>query len=150
MNCYYHPGREIVGKCRNCGRLICDECKLDRGGKTYCILCADAPARRTAAPENLSWFERHLNWSVVLGLLAGCLAFFVVLMIGISDPHISSWGGMMEDVYATGAVIYLGIVTGAWVWALRKKNRSLGWLPLGLFVPFGWVVFMLLEDRSRK
>ena len=147
MNCYYHPEREIVGKCKNCGRLICDECKVDLGEKIYCILCADAPGRRTAVPENLSWFERHLNWSVVLGWLAGCLAFFVVLMIGFSDPYISH-GHMMENVYTTGAVIYLGIVAGVWVWALRKKKQSLGWLPLGLFVPFGWVVFVLLENRS--
>ena len=153
MNCYYHPNREIVGKCKNCGRLICDECRVPRGGKTYCILCADAPAARTTAHENLSWFEKHLNWAVALGWLAASTVFFLMLMIGLSNirPSLSSsfYKELRETVYGASTVIYLGIITGAWVWALKKKHRSLWWLLLGIFVPFGWVVLMLLENRSE-
>ncbi|NHI94041.1 MAG: zinc-ribbon domain-containing protein [Candidatus Lokiarchaeota archaeon] len=27
VNCYYHPDREAINKCENCGKLLCVECK---------------------------------------------------------------------------------------------------------------------------
>jgi hypothetical protein len=41
MQCAYHPDREPVGACVECGRLICVECKSLLGGKIYCTPCAD-------------------------------------------------------------------------------------------------------------
>ncbi|MGA2159812.1 MAG: hypothetical protein ABSG90_11420 [Dehalococcoidia bacterium] len=41
MQCAYHPDREPVGACVECGRLICDECKTALKGKFYCPACAD-------------------------------------------------------------------------------------------------------------
>jgi hypothetical protein len=41
MQCAYHPGREPVGACVACGKLICVECKATLGGKYYCTPCAD-------------------------------------------------------------------------------------------------------------
>ena len=41
MQCAYHPEREPVGACVECGRLICVECKALLGGKMYCTPCAD-------------------------------------------------------------------------------------------------------------
>jgi len=35
MKCAYHPEREAVGACVDCGRLVCDECKTLLGGKIY-------------------------------------------------------------------------------------------------------------------
>lgn len=41
MQCAYHPDREPVGACVECGRLICIECKTTLRGKYYCQNCAD-------------------------------------------------------------------------------------------------------------
>lgn len=41
MKCAYHPEREAVGACVNCGKLVCDECKAVLSGKSYCNSCAN-------------------------------------------------------------------------------------------------------------
>ena len=41
MKCAYHPERDAVGACINCGKLVCDECKAVLGGKIYCNSCAN-------------------------------------------------------------------------------------------------------------
>ncbi len=48
------------------------------------------------------------------------------------------------------SIVY--IIAALWLfgidgWVLRKKNRSL-WNLLWLIVPFGWIVFLCLENRS--
>lgn len=39
MECAYHPGREPIGTCVNCGRLICPECEVIINNKKYCKQC---------------------------------------------------------------------------------------------------------------
>ena len=64
----------------------------------------------------------------------------------------------MIDPYTSDEVLEtLGYLAGiaaslAWLlptngWILRKKARSLWWV-LILFVPFGWIVFLSLENRK--
>lgn len=142
MNCYYHPDKEAVIKCTNCGRSICDECKVHRYWKTYCKSCADTLAGEDIASRNLSWFERHLDGTIALGWVTCFIVVFAVRMIVSSNVSYGVWIGL-------SAIISAAILIPVWVWALRKKNRSLWWLLLGVFVPFGWVVFIVLEDRSR-
>jgi hypothetical protein len=148
VNCYYHPDKEPVGSCVNCGRLICAECKVLLGGKIYCNPCADALVTKSDVSRNLSWFERHLNWTMVLGMLGAYFAVFIVtLVIILYDPY--AYYVSDNVLYVIDLVINLAIQAPVFGWALRKKNRSLWWLPLGLFVPFGWIVLLCLENRSE-
>ena len=41
MKCIYHPDREAVGACVNCGRMVCEECKTVLVDKIYCPSCAN-------------------------------------------------------------------------------------------------------------
>lgn len=41
MECAYHPGKEPVGVCVNCGNFICAECKTAISGRIYCNPCAE-------------------------------------------------------------------------------------------------------------
>jgi hypothetical protein len=38
MKCAYHPDRDAVGACVNCGKLVCSECRTILGEKIYCGL----------------------------------------------------------------------------------------------------------------
>lgn len=145
MNRSYHPGREPVGGCVSCGRLICSECKVILGGKVYCNPCADALLTETAVSKNLSWFERHLNWTMVLAFPAAFIVCFTAgVIIGAIDPYVS-YAAIQTMGFILSSVVFALI----WGWALRKKNRSLWWLLLGLFVPFGFIVLLCLENRRQ-
>jgi len=91
-----------------------------------------------------SWFERHLNWTMVLAWVGAYVVNFIIgFMIALSNPYIS-----YGELFGIGLIIASAILAPVWGWTLRKKNRSLWWLPLGLFVPFGFVVLMCLENKS--
>ena len=40
-DCNYHPGRDAVGACVLCGKMVCLECRTQLGGKIYCQPCAE-------------------------------------------------------------------------------------------------------------
>ena len=80
----------------------------------------------------MNWFQRHLNWTYVLGWLLTlvlCLILgFVMVMIdpNISDDDLEVMGNLV------GGVIML-VVSG---WVIIQKGRSLWWLLLsGCFSP---------------
>lgn len=41
MKCDKHPEKEAIAVCVNCGKGICEGCRLHLGGKNYCQECAD-------------------------------------------------------------------------------------------------------------
>ena len=91
----------------------------------------------------MNWFGRHLSWVAVLSWVALYpLGFITGLAITSINPYIST-ATYYFLVYIVSAAWLFGI--GGWV--LRKKNRSL-WNLLWLPVPFGWVVFLCLENRT--
>jgi hypothetical protein len=65
MRCTFHPDREAIGACTNCGRPLCDECKEVVDGRFYCSSCAPGVVAEIvlepAESSNLGWFGRHLN-----------------------------------------------------------------------------------------
>ncbi len=136
--------------CHNCGKpdvagmKFCPQCGQGlmtsglQGGQSY------ASEQRESSRET-SWFRRHLNWTMVLVFLGAILINFVAGLIVISvNPFVH-----YSDLEALGFVIGLAILIPGWGWALKKKNRSLWWLLLGLFVPFGFIVLLCLGNKSR-
>lgn len=92
----------------------------------------------------MNWFKRHLNWTVILAVVASALVAFVIgLFLVLTDPYITD-----EALEGWGYLIGLVVVLPVAGWALKKKNRRLWWL-LVLFVPFGWIVFLCLGNRSE-
>jgi hypothetical protein len=41
VTCAYHKRVDAVGACVNCGKLVCDECKVTIKGKIYCNPCVE-------------------------------------------------------------------------------------------------------------
>lgn len=76
-----------------------------------------------------SWFERHLNWTVILVVVISDLLWIFT--------------GSLFALYL--AVIASSIAVG---WALKRKCRRLWWL-LIFFAPCGWIAFLCIENRSE-
>jgi len=99
----------------------------------------------------MNWFQRHLNWIWVLTVVAFYpLDFALGLLIGLvlysTDPYMAyeTVEGIAVAIAVIVNLVILFLVSG---WVLRQKSRSLWWL-LILFVPFGGIVFLCLENRS--
>ena len=74
-----------------------------------------------------NWFQRHINWTVIL----------VVLL-----------GAVLANVEPTGvgAIIGIGSYIAVCAWALKQKNRSLGWFLL-IFTVVGLIIILLLKNK---
>lgn len=142
MSCVFHPSREPVGACVKCGRLLCEECKEVRNGRIYCSSCALGVAEETAAeaagPSNLSWFRRHLNLTMIMAYILAVPALLIGAATGSDDALVV----MVFIAFAAIAIV--------WGWALRRKNRSLWWILLFLWLQiFGLLIFFYLENRNQ-
>ena len=92
-----------------------------------------------APPKERSWFERHLNWTMVLTWAGSYLISFIVGFLGVLiDPYISD-----DTIIAVAAIISLIVTIAVGRWVLRKKNRSLAWL----LICWTWF-FLLIENHS--
>jgi len=104
------------------------------------------------------WFERHLNWSIVLSWIVAALFWVIfggslgwhsdsatVIEVG---PIVSSdaFGGWAVVIGLVGVPTIILLVSG---WALRKKNRSLLHLLWYLLTWIGAIVILFLSNKSE-
>ncbi len=178
-------------KCPSCGYE-------NREDARYCNLCqtsfikaepeppglAPPPLlKRETVPEgeagDLSWFQRHLNWTWVLPQLF--LFLFGIVYLETSSSHLyrAIWRSSESEFVSTAASLtifwYVWTVMmwaaefGIGAWVLKKKKRSLWWLAI-FFIPTPitlllaewsvWpsliayvlvvVVFLFLDDASQS
>jgi tetratricopeptide (TPR) repeat protein len=80
-----------------------------------------------------NWFERHLNWTMVLAWLGPNL---VAILVVTFPEELASLGTFDLIVF-----LVLSISVGQWV--LKKKNRSMWWL---LISPT--IFFLLIDNKS--
>lgn len=107
-----------------------------------------------ATGEN--WFQRHLNWTWVFAQWAVGLILYIVVTVFVTSlvvsgpnfPSEASFFASISVIQMIVLVLQLIAVFGVGAWVLRRKDRSLGWL-LIILVPFGWIVFLCLENRSE-
>ncbi|MFC2019838.1 hypothetical protein ACFLU4_07850 [Chloroflexota bacterium] len=85
----------------------------------------DKPDKATR--NRLRWFERHLNWSVILVWLAW---YAISALFGF-------WAWL----------IGIAVVVPLAAWALDKKKRSM-WFLILFIVPFGLIIFLCIGNRS--
>jgi len=134
---------ELVKYCPNCGKAgiegmkFCPQC--GQGLTSFDLEEKQRSVQKPEAPlKEMNWFERHLNWTMVLAWAGSYLIVFIVwLLVILADPYISddALGGISVIVS-----LIVSIAVGQWV--LRKKNRSLAWLLIC------WTWFFLLIDNQ--
>jgi len=130
--------------CPNCG-------KAEVEGMKFCPQCGqrltgfdlEEKQRYVHQPEvplkKRNWFERHLNWTMVLAWLSTYpITFIVAFLVILANPYISDDAFLIILVIANLTVI---VAIGRWV--LRKKNRSMWWL---LISPS--IFFLFIENKS--
>ena len=122
----------VEGKkfCPQCGRKLVSPNLQD---KQRLITKPDAPVKE------MNWFEKHLNWTMVLAWLSTyVLSFILASLMVLIDPYIPDGAFFFIIVIAD-----LAVVIGVGQWVLRKKNRSLAWL----LISWTWF-FLLVENHS--
>ena len=124
---------------------------------------------RTGGTRSTSWFGRHLNLTMGLGLVVyfvlganmlagpylawfGATPYFPLMLNSVGATLLFVWlpTGQMGDQFANVSnivIVGLPVVATMW-WALGQRGRSRAWL-LCLLSPFGWVIPLLLKDQNR-
>ena len=99
-----------------------------------------------------NWFQQHLNWTFILSLalfygLTYGSSFITGFLMVINDPYVSydslGTAGILVNV-VLGLLFLLPISA----WILDQKGRSF-WFLLVLFIPFGLVIFLCIENRRN-
>ena len=86
----------------------------------------------------MNWFQRHLNWSVVLAAIVLNILFYVFFDVVMYLEGTSFLIAFILDALIMSIVV---------VWMLRQKNRRLWWLLLWWFVPLGSVFVLRLSNK---
>ena len=99
-----------------------------------------------------NWFQRHLNWTLVISLasfniIAVIVGFTLGLISEIIAPSVSD--ETIEGYsYALSFIISLTFIVPVGLWILERKGRSL-WHILWLYIPIGLIIFFLLENEKK-
>ncbi len=84
----------------------------------------------------MRWFQRHLNWAYLFGLLILCALFAILAQV--SSREIG------------GIIAFAGIILLT-IWVLKQKHRSWVYVFV-LLIPIpviGWAIIMGLENWSE-
>jgi len=130
-DCSYHPGKDAVGACVSCGKMVCVACKTELQDKVYCPACAnklfvrreDIPV--AAAPADTAPSVKPVSGAwwllVILPLLFGGWCWIGGIIAWAvnkdKDPKKAKsmliWGIVLSVIYLVLAIIFIAlIVTG--------------------------------------
>lgn len=153
MQCAYHPDREPVGACVECGRLICVECKTALRGKFYCQTCADkvfvhrseeAAKPATAAPH-----------AAVAAASTGSAQQPIsnAVNTGTTSPSSTEIAGVNNSGQGSAAALpdrlggwSWGAFTFSWIWGIFNST----WIAFLVFIPVLNVVWCFVLGAKGK
>ncbi len=83
----------------------------------------------------MNWFQRHLNWTYILGVVVFLVLCFIMgLILGTIDPYVAD-----ETLDVVVYLILFIIMFPMSIWVLKRKNRSLWWLLLASWFSPLWL-----------
>lgn len=130
--------------CPNCGKAgvegmkFCPQCGQRLTG--FNLEEKQRYVQKPKAPlEEKNWFERHLNWTMVLAWVGTwVLTYLVWFFMAVTNP-----GLFVDFATAIGLIIFFAASISVGWWVLKKKNRSLAWL----LICWTWF-FLLIDNKS--
>jgi hypothetical protein len=133
MECAYHPDREAIWMCDDCGKCICKDCALASAGKIYCPQCF--PLHSMAGPADGDTAKVIKGARKQKSRLA---AVFLILLSALTYlPLLLTWDG--ESSYFM-ALLAVAIVSFFFQASLAVKR--IGWAWWGSAI--SWVVDILI------
>lgn len=161
MVCAYHPDREAVGACVNCGQLICEECKTVLAEKIYCNPCANKLFTSRASADAGGAMTSTLDTGNTSG--QGSLAVIPTEIKGWSwggfclnwiwSVGNSVWIGLLSLIPYAGFIMYiiLGVKGNEWAWRYKKwdsvehfKRTQSTWAKWGIGLWVAGIVFIII------
>lgn len=120
-DCSYHPGKDAVGACINCGKMVCVACRTELQDKVYCQPCANkifvnksdtqvpGAVVTTATPVSGAWWLLPIFFTWLGGLIAWAVT-------KARDPKKAKsmliWGIVLTFIYGILATIAMVILFG--------------------------------------
>lgn len=97
----------------------------------------------------MNWFEKHLNWTFVLALLAVYPVALIGFIFGLLFLDESTSYSTIEGLsYVISFFIFVALLILAG-WVITRKRRNMLWILL-LFIPLGIIPFLMLENMSES
>lgn len=166
MKCVHHPEIDSTAFCAQCGRALCDQCKRDVRGMTYCEECL---AVRVASPglPPLIGHGPSPGVALALGFIPGVGAIYngqvikgmvQVLLFGSLIALSNRVGGPFDAIFGLGAAaFYFYMVIDAYQTARAKQlgRPAPEWFglsdmkmnaPIGAALLIGLGVLFLLDN----
>jgi uncharacterized membrane protein len=97
MACVNHPDRESAARCVTCGAELCDECRIEAGGRNYCSKdvpqssASSGPVPPTAAAAPTAGVDDPSQEQPAMAALAYIFPVLVPLLILLRDARKSRY-----------------------------------------------------------
>lgn len=113
MRCFYHPDREAVGFCKNCGKGLCAETAIDVGNGLAC----PGPCEKRVERINATWGKTDAMTTVWSSLMGSWLVAIGVAMAGFGLFAWLAWGD-----FAIG--VWLVVLGGVFAFPARRMASA--------------------------
>jgi ribosomal protein L33 len=122
----------LVKYCPNCGKAgiegmkFCPQCgqrltHFNSEEKRECPSKSEPPLRKK------NWFEEHLNWTLLLGIIGGpfvlfWIAYGIVNLIALFSPYVAAF--VFQIFVPTMPIMFIVIVVLMVRWYRERKRQS--------------------------
>jgi len=133
MKCEYHPDREAIWMCDDCGKCICKDCSLACSGKIYCPQCFPFHSMAEPVDDDTARIARGRRKE-----RSRLSAVFLILLSALTYlPLLLTWDG--ESSYFI-ALLAVAIVSFFFQASLAVKRTGWAWWGSAI----SWLVDILI------
>lgn len=156
MKCEKHPEREAIGVCANCGKAICDECRVESDGKNYCKDCVGKlfeNDKKTDLESIIKKFDISLYIGPTLAIITSFLPWMTMRIL-LTTKNINAFDmltysdtlGYMGIIYFLLALAALGIARMS-----KPSTKAKGLICVGILMAiFSVTILLVVSDAISQ